>query len=109
MSDEVAGEHHQWALHGQLEASTQCSMFASAILWQPIVVHPWEVKGLVQKTQVIHNEMVCMVAGAFHTAPREALCHLTWMLPMEVYLEKLTSCLHFNSTGYLGHPSFCTV
>ena len=47
-------------------------------------------KGLVTKTQAAHNEMVCMVAGTFCTAPREALCHLTHMLPMEVYLEKLT-------------------
>lgn len=56
----------------------------------PLWFVPGKTKGLVQKTQVVHNEMVHMVAGAFHMAPREALCHLTHMLPMEVYLEKLT-------------------
>ena len=47
-------------------------------------------KKLVKQVQQVQNEMVCMVAGAFRTAPREALCHLTRMLPMEQYLEKLT-------------------
>ena len=56
----------------------------------PLWFVPGETKSLVAKTQVIQNEMVRMVAGAFRTAPREALCHLTHMLPMEIYLEKLT-------------------
>ena len=58
----------------------------SSLLWYVL----GKTKGLVAKTQVVHNEMVRMVAGAFHTAPREALCHLTRMLPMDVYLDKLT-------------------
>lgn len=56
----------------------------------PLGFVPGASKGLVKKTQIIHNEMVRMVAGAFRTAPCDALCHLTRMLPMEVYLEKLT-------------------
>ena len=56
----------------------------------PLWYIPGKTKGLVAKTQVVHNEMVRMVAGAFRTAPREALCHLTRMLPMDVYLDKLT-------------------
>ena len=51
---------------------------------------PGDSKKLVKQVQQVQNEMVHMVAGAFHTAPREALCHLTHMLPMEQYLEKLT-------------------
>ena len=34
--------------------------------------------------------MVRMVAGAFRTAPCEPLTHITRMLPMEQYVEKLT-------------------
>ena len=45
---------------------------------------------LINMLQVVHNKMVCMVAGAFRTAPCEALCHLTRMLPMKQYTEKLT-------------------
>ena len=45
---------------------------------------------LINMLQVVHNKMVCMVAGAFRTAPCEALCHLTRMLPMKQYAEKLT-------------------
>ena len=45
---------------------------------------------LIVKVQQVQNEMVRMVAGAFCMAPREAFCHLTRMLPMEQYLEKLT-------------------
>ena len=56
----------------------------------PLWFVPGKTKGLVAKTQAVQNEMVRMVAGAFRTAPREALCHLTRMLPMEIYLEKLT-------------------
>ena len=56
----------------------------------PLWFVPGKMKSLVAKTQVVQNEMVCMVAGAFCTAPREALCHLTHMLPMEIYLKKLT-------------------
>ena len=54
-------------------------------------------KGLIKKLQVIHNEMVCMVAGAFRTAPCEALTILTCMLPMEHYINKL----HYTSASQL--------
>ena len=54
----------------------------------------WLVPGgsnkLIQMLQVVYNKMVRMVAGAFRTAPCEALCHLTRMLPMKQYAEKLT-------------------
>ena len=50
-------------------------------------------KSLVKKVQQVQNEMVRIVAGAFRTALREPLCHLTRMLPMEQYLEKLTHTL----------------
>ena len=45
---------------------------------------------LIKMLQVVHKKMVHMVAGAFRTAPCEALCHLTRMLPMKQYAEKLT-------------------
>ena len=45
---------------------------------------------LINMLQVVQNRMVHMVAGAFCTAPCEALCHLTRMLPMKQYAEKLT-------------------
>ena len=45
---------------------------------------------LINKLQVVQNKMVRMVAGAFRTAPCEALCHITRMLPMKQYAEKLT-------------------
>ena len=45
---------------------------------------------LINMLQVVHNKMVCMVVGAFCTALCEALCHLTRMLPMKLYAEKLT-------------------
>ena len=45
---------------------------------------------LINRLQVVQNKMVHMVAGAFHMAPCEALCHLTRMLPMRHYAEKLT-------------------
>ena len=51
---------------------------------------PGRSKGLVKQTQTVQNYMVRMVAGAFHTAPCEPLTHLTHMLPMEQYIEKLT-------------------
>jgi hypothetical protein len=40
--------------------------------------------------QRVQNDMVKVVAGAFHTAPREALLQLTRMLPMRHFVEKLT-------------------
>ena len=40
--------------------------------------------------QGVQNEMVKCVAGAFHTAPRDALLEITPMLPMKHHLEKLT-------------------
>ena len=45
---------------------------------------------LINMLQVVHNKMVCMVVGAFCTAPCKALCHLMRMLPMKLYAEKLT-------------------
>jgi hypothetical protein len=47
-------------------------------------------KGLVKMLQQVQNEMVKVVAGAFHTAPREPLLQITRMLPMRHFLEKLT-------------------
>ena len=47
-------------------------------------------KGLIKQTQKVQNQMVRMVAGAFRTAPCEPLTHITRMLPMEQYIEKLT-------------------
>jgi hypothetical protein len=47
-------------------------------------------KGLIAMLQRVQNEMVKVVAGAFHTAPREALLELTRMLPMRHFVEKLT-------------------
>ena len=47
-------------------------------------------KGLIKQTQKVQNQMVRMVAGAFRTAPCEPLTHITCMLPMEQYVEKLT-------------------
>src|SRR5579859_8191225 len=48
------------------------------------------VKGLVGMLQRVQNDMVKVVAGAFRTAPREALLEFTRMLPMKYHLEKLT-------------------
>ena len=72
----------------RLVLNTVCLLVLS--YGSPLWYVPGKTKGLVAKTQVVHNEMVRMVAGAFCTAPREALCHLTRMLPMNVYLDKLT-------------------
>jgi hypothetical protein len=47
-------------------------------------------KGLIAMLQRVQNDMVKVVVGAFHTAPREALLQLTWMLPMRHFVEKLT-------------------
>jgi hypothetical protein len=47
-------------------------------------------KGLIAMLQRVQNDMVKVVAGAFHTAPREALLELTRMLPMRHFVEKLT-------------------
>jgi hypothetical protein len=47
-------------------------------------------KGLVNMLQRVQNDMVKVVSGSFHTAPREALLHITRMLPMRHFLEKLT-------------------
>ena len=47
-------------------------------------------KGLINMLQRVQNEMVKMVTGSFRTAPREALLHITRMLPMRHYIEKLT-------------------
>jgi hypothetical protein len=47
-------------------------------------------KGLVKNLQQVQNEMVKVVTGSFHTAPRETLLQVTRMLPMRHFLEKLT-------------------
>jgi hypothetical protein len=47
-------------------------------------------KGLLNMVQCVQNDMVRQVTGAFRTAPREALLHLTRMLPMKHFIEKLT-------------------
>jgi hypothetical protein len=47
-------------------------------------------KGLIAMLQRVQNDMVKVVAGAFHMAPREALLELTRMLPMRHFVEKLT-------------------
>jgi hypothetical protein len=47
-------------------------------------------KSLVKMLQQVQNEMVKVVTGAFHTAPREPLLQITRMLPMRHFLEKLT-------------------
>ena len=47
-------------------------------------------KGLINMLQHVQNEMVKMVTGSFRTAPWEALLHITRMLPMQHYIEKLT-------------------
>ena len=50
-------------------------------------------KGLINMLQRVQNDMVKVVAGSFHTAPREALLQLTRMLPMRLHVEKLTLTL----------------
>jgi hypothetical protein len=47
-------------------------------------------KGLLKMVQRVQNDMVHQVTGAFRTAPREPLLHLTRMLPMKFFIEKLT-------------------
>jgi hypothetical protein len=47
-------------------------------------------KGLVKSLQQVQNEMVKVVTGSFHTAPRETLLQITRMLPMCHFLKKLT-------------------
>ena len=48
------------------------------------------VKGLTNMLQRVQNEMVRMVTGSFRTAPRGDLLHITRMLPMRHFIEKLT-------------------
>ena len=47
-------------------------------------------KKLIKILQGVQNEGVKQVTGAFRTAPWEALLHITRMLPMRHFLEKLT-------------------
>jgi hypothetical protein len=47
-------------------------------------------KGLITMLQWVQNDTVKVVAGSFHTTPREALLELTRMLPMRHFVEKLT-------------------
>jgi hypothetical protein len=47
-------------------------------------------KGLINMVQRVQNDMVKQVTGAFRTAPRGALLHITRMIPMKYYIEKLT-------------------
>jgi len=66
------------------------------------------VKGIVNMLQCVQNEMVKVMAGAFHMAPHEALLEMTCMLPMYHHLEKLmhTSALqlyHLPRASQLLH------
>jgi hypothetical protein len=47
-------------------------------------------KGLLNMVQRVQNDMVRQVTGAFRTAPREPLLHITRMMPMKFFIEKLT-------------------
>ena len=47
-------------------------------------------KGLVQKLQVVQNEGIRLLAGAFRTTPREPLQHLFNILPMDLRLRMIT-------------------
>jgi hypothetical protein len=47
-------------------------------------------KGFISMLQRVQNDMVKVVSGSFHTAPREVLLQLTRMLPMRHFVEKLT-------------------
>jgi hypothetical protein len=47
-------------------------------------------KKLIDLLQRVQNEGVKLVTGAFRTTLREALLHITHMLPMHFFLEKLT-------------------
>jgi hypothetical protein len=47
-------------------------------------------KGLINMLQQVQNEMVKIVTGSFHTAPRETLLQITCMLPMQHITKKLT-------------------
>lgn len=51
---------------------------------------PKGVAGLIKKLQVVQNDMVKLVTGSFCAAPREPLLVFSRMLPMSVYIEKLT-------------------
>jgi hypothetical protein len=46
-------------------------------------------KGLINLVQRVQNDMVKQVTGVFRTAPRGALLHITRMIPMKHYIEKL--------------------
>jgi hypothetical protein len=52
--------------------------------------HQSSPKGLVKMLQQVQNEMVKVVMGSFHTAPRETLLQIMQILPMHHFLEKLT-------------------
>jgi hypothetical protein len=52
--------------------------------------HQGGTKGLVKSLQQVQNEMVKVIMGSFHTAPRETLLQITRMLLMHHFLEKLT-------------------
>lgn len=45
---------------------------------------------LVKKAQLVFNEGVKVISGAFHTAPREPLHEFTRVLPAHHYFDKLT-------------------
>jgi hypothetical protein len=46
-------------------------------------------KGLLNMVQRVQNDMVKQVTGVFRTAPQGALLHITRMIPMKYYIEKL--------------------
>jgi hypothetical protein len=47
-------------------------------------------KGLINMVQRVQNDMVKQVTGVFRMAPRGVLLHITCMMPMKYYIEKLT-------------------
>ena len=57
-----------------------CQLWANARNWI----------GLINKCQKLFNEGVKVIAGAFHTAPQEALHELTRVLPARHFFDKLT-------------------
>jgi hypothetical protein len=50
-------------------------------------------KGLLNMVKWVQNDMVRQVAGVFCTVPQEPLLHITQMIPMKYYIEKLTYML----------------
>ena len=47
-------------------------------------------RGLVHHCQLVFNQGVKVISGAFHTAPQETLHELTHVLPARHFFDKLT-------------------